>query len=138
MRPCQLRSTGLTWTGVSPADGAACRRTPESHIPNTIAAELVSISSTAWKTAGLYFRHFRPYIGPWNAIAKGDRGGEQRPRSYAERHLQQAHNRIGRQHTPARTTSRTRCQRYGAFQALRFDRQDRPENGRTRGHRLCP
>src|SRR5882724_4730822 len=78
MRPCQLRSTGLTWTGVSPADGAACRRTPESHIPNTIAAELASIFGPARKMAALYFRHLRPYIGPANAVAKGDRAGEQR------------------------------------------------------------
>src|SRR5258707_4356872 len=99
MRPCQLRSTGLTWTGVSPADGAACRRTPESHIPTTIAAELASIFGPAGKTAALYFRHWQPYIGPGDAVAKGGRAGEQRPRSYAERHLQQAHHRIGRQHS---------------------------------------
>src|SRR5258708_20316451 len=121
MRPCQLRSTGLTWTGVSPADGAACRRTPESHIRNTIAAELVSISSTAGKTAGLYFRHFRAYIGPWNAVAKGDRGGEQRPPSYAERHLQQTHHRIGPQHTPAPATSHTPSPPHAPFQHLPSD-----------------
>src|SRR5229473_8104226 len=98
MRPCQLRSTGLAWTGVSPADGAACRRTPDSHIPNTVAAELASIFGPAGKTAALYFRYSRPYIGPGKVVAKGGRAGEQRPRSYAERHLQQAHHRIGRQH----------------------------------------
>src|SRR4029450_9328455 len=102
MRPCQLRSTGLAWTGVSPADGAACRRTPESHIPNTIAAELASIFGPAGKMAALYFRHSQPYIGPGNATAKGDRAGEQRPRSYAERPLQQTPRRIGGQHPPAR------------------------------------
>ncbi len=75
MRPCQLRSTGLEWTGVSPADGAACRRTPESHIPNPSGPELVSVSARLRETAGLYFRRFRPYIGPWNAAAKGDRDG---------------------------------------------------------------
>src|SRR6476661_8435762 len=116
MRPCQLRSTGLMWTGVSPADGAACRRTPESDIPSTIAAELAFIFGPAGKTAALYFRHSQPYIGPGNAVAKGDRAGEQRPRSYAERHLQQAHHRIGRQHSPAWPTTHTRRQRYGAFQ----------------------
>jgi NifU-like protein involved in Fe-S cluster formation len=58
---------------VSPADGAACRRTPESHIPNILGAELVSISARLRETAGLYFRRFRPYIGPWSAAAKGDR-----------------------------------------------------------------
>jgi hypothetical protein len=75
MRPCQLRSTGLKWTGVSPADGAASRRTPESHNSNTQAAELAAISNRRGSTAGLYFRHFHPYIGPWNAAAKGDRSG---------------------------------------------------------------
>jgi NifU-like protein involved in Fe-S cluster formation len=60
---------------VSPADGAACRRTPESHNPNTGAAELVSISSRIEETAGLYFGHLHPYIGPQSAAAKGDRGG---------------------------------------------------------------
>jgi len=39
-------------------------------------------------------------------VAKGDRGmmvpWSPRPQSYAERHLQQAHHRIGRQHTPVR------------------------------------
>ena len=27
--------------------------------------------------AGLYFRHCRPYIGPWTAAAKGDREDDQ-------------------------------------------------------------
>jgi hypothetical protein len=27
--------------------------------------------------AGLYFRHYQPYIGPWTAAAKGDREGDQ-------------------------------------------------------------
>jgi NifU-like protein involved in Fe-S cluster formation len=56
------------------ADGAVCRRTPESHINNTTAAELV-LFRTAEETTGLYFRHFHPYIGLWAAVAKGDRAG---------------------------------------------------------------
>src|SRR6202171_3191084 len=43
------------------ADGAVCRRTPESHINNTTAAELV-LFRDAEETTGLYFRHFPPSI----------------------------------------------------------------------------
>src|SRR5258706_16363593 len=107
MRPCQLRSTGLTWTGVSPADGAACRRTPESHIPTTIAAELASIFGPAGKTAALYFRHWQPYIGPRDAVAKGGRAGGQRRRSNAEGLLKQVHHRIAWQHSPCGPTTGT-------------------------------
>jgi NifU-like protein involved in Fe-S cluster formation len=28
------------------------------------------------ETAGLYFQHFDPYIGLWNAVAKGDHGAD--------------------------------------------------------------
>ena len=60
------------------ADGAACRRTPESHNINTTAPGLFSIPDHRGETAGLYFRPFHPYIGLWTAIAKGDRVPEAR------------------------------------------------------------
>src|SRR5258708_23884619 len=115
MRPCQLRSTGLMWTGVSPADGAACRRTPECGIPSTIAAELAFIFGPAGKTATLSFRHSQPYIRPKNAVAKGDPAGEPRPRSYAEPRLQPARHRIRRPHSPARPACRPRYHRHAAL-----------------------
>src|SRR6202140_5492756 len=63
-------------SGVSPADGAVCRRTPESHNSNTTAEVLASISTVTARMAGLYFRHRAPYIGLLPAAPQGDYSGK--------------------------------------------------------------
>src|SRR4030081_774965 len=69
-RPSLLRSTDLKWTGVSPADGAVCRRTPE--VPHTGDNGRIACFGAA---AGLYFDRGASYIRVSRAAAKSDRAG---------------------------------------------------------------
>src|SRR5205085_8907440 len=59
----------LNRTGVSPADGAICRRTPE-YCNLHQATEFVPVSARPKRAAGLYFRSSRPYIRPSPPPAK--------------------------------------------------------------------
>src|ERR1700724_2230849 len=74
MRPCQLRSTGHSETGVSPADGAAYRQTPESHNSSTTAAQW--LSRPAENGRGV----FPPLPAIYRALDRG-RQGRSRGRS---------------------------------------------------------
>src|SRR5947209_1874315 len=127
--------------GVSPADGAASRRTPEENSlgekPYNSNGRRVFLDQRR-RTAGLFFRLFRPYIGPWTAPAKADPARKRWTPSHAERHLQQAHYRAGRQYSAPRSAFGPPCKCHGPFQAVRLDREGRSQDGGGQGHRFRP
>jgi hypothetical protein len=79
--------------GVSPADGAASRRAPEENSfdfdeKKDLGYHAGSADLNRGRRAvGLFFRQFRPYIGPWTAAAKAVPAGKCWTPSHAERHL---------------------------------------------------
>src|SRR4029077_9705326 len=131
LRPECHRQTGRHCT--------AGRLSPVSVLPWQPRWSDSGVPGPAARDWQLYFRHRRPYIGLWTAAAKGgDHALRYEISIYAERHLQQAHHRIGWQYTPVGATGLTSCLRNGALQAVRLDRQGGPQDGGACGHRLPP